>query len=246
MNPKQSNTQEGIYALNSGEAMTGKESYLVKLSRKDADTPEILLPTSNADECSFVVEDGGLIDANSDVRPLQADRNIFLVAKDAIQAGERVELADVSTAADKGKVRALRATASGGPTVFSPGICDKDAGAGALVRVRPDPRLVTIAAVATLAVAGAVLAIPVTHRIVNKTTTGAEALTLADGIVGQRLQISLVTDGGDGTLTPATSTNWATAVLADAKDTLNLLYVDDTVGWIVEGATGAAAPPVLT
>lgn len=100
----------------------------------------------------------------------------------------------------------------------------------------------------SVAVALDVLAIPVTHRSVAKTTGGdAEALTLANGTPGQRLNIALVADGGgDGTLTPATATGWATIVFADAGDIVDLEYVDDTVGWIIVGSAGVAAPPVIT
>jgi len=92
------------------------------------------------------------------------------------------------------------------------------------------------------------LAIPVTHRYVAKTTgADAEALTLANGTQGQELTITLVADGnGDGTLTPATSTQFATIVFADAGDTANLMYVDDTVGWIITGLFGLSAQPVYT
>ena len=91
-------------------------------------------------------------------------------------------------------------------------------------------------------VAGAVLAIPVTHRYVAKTTGGVEALTLADGTFdGQLLTIHLVGDGGDGTLTPVTKTGWATCVFATVKDTITLQWVDPTIGWIVIGVTGTAA-----
>jgi hypothetical protein len=95
-------------------------------------------------------------------------------------------------------------------------------------------------------VAGATLAIPVTKRVVLKTTGGAEALTLANGLPGQRLTITLVTDGGDGTLTPTTKTGFSTIVFADAKDTAELEYIDDTVGWIVSGTAGIPAPPVIS
>ena len=97
-------------------------------------------------------------------------------------------------------------------------------------------------------VAADVLAIPVTHSLVEKTTGGdAEALTLANGKPGQVLTIVLAVDGGgDGTLTPTTCDGFATIVFADAKDTITLLYVDDTVGWTVMGPAGAAAPPVIT
>jgi len=92
------------------------------------------------------------------------------------------------------------------------------------------------------------LAIPITHRVVVKTTgADAEALTLADGIEGQKLTIVLGTDGGgDGTLTPTTKTGFATIVLADAKDNVTLEFVDSTVGWIIVGAAGVAAPPVIS
>lgn len=93
-----------------------------------------------------------------------------------------------------------------------------------------------------------VLAIPITHRYVAKTTGGdAEALTLANGVPGQMLTISLTTDGGgDGTLTPTTCTGFATIVFADAKDTATLLYVDDTIGWTLLGYYGTSAPPVVS
>jgi len=97
-----------------------------------------------------------------------------------------------------------------------------------------------------VAVDGGTLAIPVTHRLVEKTTGGAEALTLADGVPGQDLTIVLVSDGGNGTLTPSTSTGWATIVFADVKDTANLHYVDDTKGWIITGLNGTAGPPAHT
>lgn len=94
--------------------------------------------------------------------------------------------------------------------------------------------------------AGGTLAVPVTHRFVTMTTGGAEALTLADGVPGQLLTITLGTDGGDGTLTPATKTGFATIVFADPKDTATLLYVDDTIGWVLVGYYGTAAPPVVS
>jgi hypothetical protein len=92
------------------------------------------------------------------------------------------------------------------------------------------------------------LAIPLTHTVVTKTTgADAEALTLADGAAGQFLHIHLGTDGGgDGTLTPTTKTGWATIVFADAGDRASLYFVNSTVGWIVLGLSGVAAPPVTT
>lgn len=100
----------------------------------------------------------------------------------------------------------------------------------------------------TVAVAADALVIPVTHPYVAKTTgADAEALTLADGSPGQVLIVNLTTDGnGDGTLTPATATGWATIVFADAGDQATLFYIDDSVGWTLLGAKGKSAPPVTT
>jgi hypothetical protein len=90
-----------------------------------------------------------------------------------------------------------------------------------------------------------VLAIPITHRTVNKTTGGVEALTLADGaFLGQRLCIFLGTDGGDGTLTPTTKSGFTTIVFADKGDVVDLEWT--TSGWIISGSAGVAAPPVTS
>lgn len=99
-----------------------------------------------------------------------------------------------------------------------------------------------------LSVAADVLVIPTTHPYIAKITgADAEALTLANGEPGQMTVINLTTDGGGiGTLTPATATGWATIVFADAGDQAVLFYVDDTVGWIIIGASGVAAPPAIT
>lgn len=91
------------------------------------------------------------------------------------------------------------------------------------------------------------LAIPVTHSYVAKTTGGdAEALTLANGVPGQIITIALVVDGGGtGTLTPATKSGFVSIAFADAGDTASLLYVNDTVGWVILGTAGVAAPPAI-
>ena len=99
----------------------------------------------------------------------------------------------------------------------------------------------------TTTCAADVLAIPVTHAYVAKTTgADAEALTLADGKPSQILIINLVTDGGGtGTLTPTTSTGFSTIAFADAGDQAVLLYVDDIIGWIILGVFGLTAQPTV-
>ena len=78
-------------------------------------------------------------------------------------------------------------------------------------------------------------ALPLTHAIIEGTSSGASAWSLANGENGQILTVQIVTDGGEATITPATSTGWATAVLTDDIDGISMMYIDDTVGWIVLG-----------
>jgi len=98
-----------------------------------------------------------------------------------------------------------------------------------------------------LDLAADVVVMPVTHPMITKTTgADAEAWTLANGIPGQTLTIHLDVDGGGtGTLTPATSSNWSTIAFADAGDQATLLYVDDTIGWIILSVFGLTAQPTV-
>lgn len=80
-------------------------------------------------------------------------------------------------------------------------------------------------------------AISVTSAVTQLTTTGANALTLADGAAGQLKRIVMVTDGGDGTLTPATKTGFSTITFNDAGDSV-LLQFHTTVGWTIVANNG--------
>lgn len=93
------------------------------------------------------------------------------------------------------------------------------------------------------------LAIPITAPLCLKTTgADAEALTLADGtFIGQSVTVQLDVDGGgDGTLTPATSTSFGTVVFADAGDAATFVWGGATTGWVITGAWGLSAQPVTT
>lgn len=87
---------------------------------------------------------------------------------------------------------------------------------------------------ATLTGAGAVGLTTLVTKIV---TTGANALTLADGVDGQIKILVMTTDGGDGTLTPTTKTGFSTIVFNDAGDGCTLVFTT-TTGWIVCGNNG--------
>lgn len=80
-------------------------------------------------------------------------------------------------------------------------------------------------------------AVDITHITTKLTTTGANALTLADGANGQIKKIVMIVDGGDGTLTPTTKTGFSTATFNDIGDTLTLQFFT-TVGWLVIGNNG--------
>jgi hypothetical protein len=88
-------------------------------------------------------------------------------------------------------------------------------------------------------------AINVTSYYTAVTTTGANALTLANGtFAGQLKKVQLIVDGGDGTLTPTSLTGGTTITFADAGDFALLLWDGDS--WIPvqlgNDADGATAP----
>lgn len=96
---------------------------------------------------------------------------------------------------------------------------------------------VVAAGVSTSALSGPG-AVPVTAAICEITTTGADALTLADGTEGQALAVVMVSDGGDGTLTPANPANFATLTF-DNKDSASLLFTNGE--WYYMGGNAAIA-----
>jgi len=78
-------------------------------------------------------------------------------------------------------------------------------------------------------------AIPITDTRVNYTSLGpTEALTLADGIIGQKLKIVHVVDGGSGILTPTTLLGYTTITFNDVGDSVDLEF--GTGGWAIMSA----------
>jgi hypothetical protein len=80
-------------------------------------------------------------------------------------------------------------------------------------------------------------AVDITSLITQVTTTGADALTLANGANGQMKIITMVADGGDGTLTPATFANGTTITFNDVGDSVLLVY-NTTGGWAAVSNVG--------
>ncbi|MGH8018658.1 MAG: hypothetical protein ACREIA_10250 [Opitutaceae bacterium] len=141
MHSSQSNTiQGGSRKYNSSEALTDKEGYLVNVV-DGGSIPELALPTAVTDVSLFVVTDGNALDEESDVIPVVPGAEIRIKAKSTGSAGAILVHADPSTAADKGKVRAIPATAG---LYFSPGVAAEDFVDGQLVKVNPLPRIVNV------------------------------------------------------------------------------------------------------
>lgn len=70
-------------------------------------------------------------------------------------------------------------------------------------------------------------------------TTGANALTLADGVEGQEKFLVMKTDGGAGTLTPTNLYNGTTLTFDDVGDSAHLVFTDSQ--WVFVGGTATLA-----
>ena len=93
-----------------------------------------------------------------------------------------------------------------------------------------------IGGVQSLSGAGAV---DLTNLITELTTTGANALTLADGTTsGQVKIVNMIVDGGDGTLTPVTFANGTTITFDAVAESVTLVW-NSTIGWVATSVNGA-------
>lgn len=83
-------------------------------------------------------------------------------------------------------------------------------------------------------------AVDITNAFTQLTTTGAaQALTLADGAVGEIKIISHVVDGGSAVLTPTTKIGFSTITFTNVGDTCMLVYT--SAGWDIVALNGATA-----
>lgn len=85
-------------------------------------------------------------------------------------------------------------------------------------------------------------AIDITSRSTDVTSTGTDALTIADGAIGQLKNITLVVDGGTATLTPANALGYSTIAFADAGDSVQLEFKSG--GWALIGQGGLGTGPL--
>jgi hypothetical protein len=128
----QSNTKLGLIHFPAAEDLTGKEGYLLELGSSG-----VSLPNANTDRTPFVLEEGAASGANAVCRPLEPSANIRIKAKGTGSRGAVLVLADTGTAADKGKVRALPASAG---TYHAIALAEEGFVDGQLVLCRPIAR----------------------------------------------------------------------------------------------------------
>lgn len=131
----QSNTKVGARVFTGGEDLTGKEGYLAEI-RNSSGSPRLHLPDAITDDAYFLLLFGGASGADSEAKALHSGENVRIKLKGTCNPGTRLVLADPSTAADKGKVRALPATAG---TYNVIAIAEEAGVDGQLVLCRPYP-----------------------------------------------------------------------------------------------------------
>lgn len=80
-------------------------------------------------------------------------------------------------------------------------------------------------------------AVDITNAFTSLTTTGAaQALTLADGFVGELKIIVHAVDGGSAVLTPTTRIGFSTVTFTNVGDSVSLIYT--SAGWAIVGSRG--------
>ena len=128
----QSNTRVGDIRVLAGEALTGKEGYLVKMTH-DTGVPEVKLPAAITDYSLYAVIEGGADAALVSVRPVEAGRNVRLRLKGACNPGDVLVLAAIA-GSDAGMVRTLP---TAGGTYRGLAIAEEAGVDGQLVLARP-------------------------------------------------------------------------------------------------------------
>jgi len=171
--------------------------------------------------------------------------NEQVIFQETASAVNEIEITNAATggANNQGAIRLNCENNTHGQTLMSQPHGSSDSGFfqlpkdGGSARATPNTLLSgdkTVATVQALSGAGAI-SLNTLHTAL--TTTGAQAQTLANGVNGQIKTISMVADGGDGTLTPATFANGTTITFNDVGDSVMLIY-NTTGGWALISNTG--------
>ena len=174
----------------------------------------------------------GIISTSTGDLEIQAPASIALYPTDNIWISQGTKLIFEGTTPDDFEVKVQATTVTADRDIILPDA----AGTFAVSATAP----VTLSATGDIGVDSTVVvttvqqlsgpgAIDVTSLTTEITTTGADAYTLADGVIGQIKIIVMTVDGGDATITPTTFATGTTITMADVNDNITLLYT--TNGW---------------
>lgn len=106
MFPSQTNTTPGDVVFPAGEDLSESEARLAVLSH-DSGSPEVRLPSANTDLANLIIVDTGEDGEDVTLRPLTPGKQSRVRLDGTCNPGDELVLADVATADDKGKVRAI-------------------------------------------------------------------------------------------------------------------------------------------
>lgn len=127
-----SERKEGLIALPAAEDLSAKAGYLAVIVN-DSGTPKAALPSDNGDLPVYVIRNGAEAGSLADLEPLHSNVQIQVKAKGTGNAGDLLILADTTTAADKGKVRAI----TGNDPWLLLGVAEETFVDGQMVKMRP-------------------------------------------------------------------------------------------------------------
>lgn len=135
----QSNTKEGKLVVLAGEALTGMEGRLVKLSNSSG-TPVAILPNDVADEAVYILLEGAASGENVTIEPLTPGKQFRAYLDGTCVTGDQLVLAAINGTKD-GKLVELPATAD---SYFRVGLAEQSGVDGQLVLFRYLPKDVTV------------------------------------------------------------------------------------------------------
>jgi len=140
----QSNTQEGDILLAAGEDLSTYADVLVALYNS-SNLPVVTRPVANNDYAVYVLVYGATPGGNAQVRPLNPNRSVRVLASGAGNPGDLLVLADgVTTAANRGMVRSKSTLTAGSGAYRLVGIAEEAFITGQLVKMRPTSGSITV------------------------------------------------------------------------------------------------------
>lgn len=137
----QTNVIKGDHVLPAGADLTGMEGRLAVIGNSSG-VAVANLPAAITADVTGVITEGAAAGANVTLRPFCGNRNMRAVLKGTCNPGDRLTMADPTTAADKGKVRTVPSDVG---TYIVVGIAEEIGVEGQHVKLRPyGPMSVTV------------------------------------------------------------------------------------------------------